>query len=57
MILVDAIRWLGVAVVVAVVVHQMLALLRDARWLDDHPWEDTPGGRNDRRALLEDRSR
>lgn len=25
----------------------------EARWLDD-PWLDTPGGRNDRRALLEE---
>lgn len=56
---IDVLRWAVVIALFAFVAHQLLALLAEARWLDDDDpgWSDTPGARNDRARLLEDRLR
>lgn len=51
---IDVLRWAIVIALFAFVGHQLLALLREARWLDDGWSDDTPGARNDRARLLDE---
>lgn len=51
----DALPWLTLAAFVAFVAHQTLGVLRDANWLRDSTWPETPGARNDRARVMEDR--
>lgn len=52
---IDVVRWAIVIALFAFVGHQLLALIREARWLDDDlTWPETPGARNDRTRLLDE---
>lgn len=51
----DVVALVALGGIVAGTAWLILDFVREVRFLDDPSWLDTPGGKNDRARLLEDR--